>query len=46
MGIGSEGVESVAMGRRFIGVELKPEYFAQAVAHIDAKDRQGSILFA
>lgn len=40
MGIGSEGVESVKSGRKFIGIELKEAYFRQAVAHIDAKDRQ------
>jgi hypothetical protein len=29
-GIGSEGVVSVAMGRRFVGSELKPSYFELA----------------
>jgi hypothetical protein len=29
-GIGSEGYESLKLGRRFYGVELKPEYFATA----------------
>jgi hypothetical protein len=43
MGIGSEGVESLKIGRRFIGVELKEAYFKQAVAHIDAMDRQGAL---
>ena len=45
LGIGSEGYCSVRMGRKFIGVELKPAYFAQAVQNIDAVDRQ-SALFA
>lgn len=43
MGIGSEGACSVGSGRRFIGVELKEAYFSQAVAHVDAKDRQLSL---
>ena len=30
MGIGSEGYESIKHGRKFIGVELKPSYFAAA----------------
>jgi hypothetical protein len=46
MGIGSEGVESVKSGRRFIGIELKKEYFSQAAALIEAADSQGSLLFA
>lgn len=31
MGIGSEGVVSLQCGRRFVGVELKPTWYAQAV---------------
>ncbi len=46
MGIGSEGVESVRLGRKFVGVELKEAYFRQAVAQIDAKDRQSTMEFA
>lgn len=45
MGIGSEGVESLRLGRKFIGVELKEAYFRQAVAHVDAKDRQTCLTF-
>jgi DNA modification methylase len=45
MGIGSEGVQSINAGRRFIGVELKEAYFKQAVQHLEAVDRQG-VLFA
>lgn len=41
-GIGSEGVGSLGMGRRFIGVELKQSYFAQAGRNLDARDRQRS----
>lgn len=35
MGIGSEVYASVAMGRRGIGMELKPSYYRQAVKNID-----------
>lgn len=34
LGIGSEGYQSVKMGRRFLGTELKPEYFAQAAKNL------------
>ena len=34
MGIGSEGFQSVKMGRRFIGVELKGSYFGQACRNL------------
>lgn len=38
LGVGSEGYCSVKMGRRFIGSELKPSYFDQAVKNLaDAK---------
>lgn len=40
MGIGSEGVAALELGRKFVGVELKREYFEQACAHLDARDRQ------
>ena len=45
MGIGSEGVQSVKANRKFIGIELKEAYFRQAVAQIDAKDRQSVMEF-
>ncbi len=43
-GIGSEGYESILMGRKFIGTELKTVYYEQAVknlkqAEIKAKER-------
>lgn len=34
MGIGSEGVVALEMGRRFVGAELKASYFEQAVANL------------
>jgi DNA modification methylase len=36
MGIGSEGYIALKMGRKFIGYELKPSYFAQATANLGA----------
>lgn len=43
-GIGSEGVVSLRLGRRFIGAELKGSYFRQAAQNLDAVDRQHSLL--
>lgn len=40
MGIGSEGVAALECGRRFVGVELKCEYWSQAVEHLRARDMQ------
>lgn len=34
MGIGSEGVVSLELGRRFVGIELKQSYFRQAVVNL------------
>jgi DNA modification methylase len=39
-GIGSEGFVAVQHRRKFIGVELKPEYYAKAVENIDAATMQ------
>jgi DNA modification methylase len=33
-GVGSEGVGSISCGRRFVGIELKDSYFAQAVGNL------------
>jgi len=44
MGIGSEGYCAVAMNRKFIGVELKPQYWRQAIDNIKSKAMQGSLL--
>jgi hypothetical protein len=47
MGIGSEGYQALKMGRRFVGYELKPSYYVQAVANLSAVEqstaRQGTI---
>ena len=46
MGIGSEGYVALEMGRRFIGVELKGSYFAQAKANLAHAVAQTSDLFS
>jgi DNA modification methylase len=38
-GIGSEGYEAVRLGRRFLGVELKPEYVQAAVTNLTTVER-------
>lgn len=35
MGIGSEGYESLQLGRKFIGIELKDSYFKTAVKNLE-----------
>lgn len=40
MGIGSEGVVSLQMGRKFVGFELKPEYFQVAVKNLRNEERK------
>jgi len=47
MGIGSEGYVAVKMRRRFVGVELKPSYFAQAIGNLEAAvvERDAPALF-
>lgn len=43
-GIGSEGYCAVKMGRRFVGTELKPQYFELACKNIaDAKSSQADL---
>lgn len=47
MGIGTEVWGAVNQGRKGIGIELKPEYFRQAIRNMQALDetkRQGSLL--
>lgn len=42
MGIGSEGVVSLEMGRRFVGAELKESYFKQACLNLAASENGGT----
>lgn len=44
MGIGSEGVVSLKLGRRFIGTELKESYWRQASRYLDEVDAQKTFL--
>lgn len=46
MGIGSEGHVAIELGRKFVGVELKASYFAQAVANLAAASARNADLFA
>lgn len=41
MGIGSEGYQSLKMGRKFIGTELKPAYYRQAVKNLMQAEAEG-----
>ena len=43
MGSGTTGVACVTSGRKFIGIEIDPDYFAIACKRIEAAQRQ--ILF-
>jgi len=45
-GIGSEGYCAVRMGRRFVGTELKPQYWELAVENIADATREQRGLFA
>ena len=45
-GIGSEGYCSVRMGRKFIGAELKPEYWKHACEYLRAADAETRDLFS
>jgi DNA modification methylase len=44
-GIGSTGYQAVKMGRRYIGVELKPEYARQAARFLEQAEGQSTSLF-
>jgi DNA modification methylase len=44
-GIGSTGYQAVKMGRRYIGVELKPEYARQAARFLEQAEGQSASLF-
>ena len=42
MGVGSEAYGAVCLGRQAVGVELKPTYYRQAVANLEAAARGGT----
>lgn len=42
-GIGSEGVTSLKLGRRFVGTELKESYWKQAARYLAAQDAQDDL---
>jgi len=44
-GIGSEGYQSIKMGRRFVGSELKESYFRQACANLTSASAQHEFRF-
>lgn len=44
MGSGTTGVAAVQMGRKFIGIELDPDYFKVACKRIEDAQRQGDFL--
>ncbi len=44
-GIGSEGHVAIQAGREFVGVELKPSYYVQAVANLKAAEAKQTGLF-
>lgn len=46
MGIGSEGVVSLEMGRKFVGIELKASYYRQSVANLADALKNTDDLFA
>ncbi len=45
-GIGSEGYTAVKMGRRFVGTELKPQYYDLACLNIEDARREQQDLFS
>jgi DNA modification methylase/superfamily II DNA or RNA helicase len=42
-GIGSEGYVAIQHGRKYIGIELKPEYYKQAVKNVSGAKKQGDL---
>ena len=46
MGIGSEGVTSLKLKRKFIGIELKPSYFKHASRYLEAQERQEDLFIS
>ncbi len=45
-GIGSTGYQAIKMGRRYLGVELKPEYAKQAAKFLAEAEAEQSTLFS
>ena len=45
-GIGSEGYVAIQQGRKFLGIELKESYYAQAIANLRIAHRMTNPLFA
>lgn len=45
-GIGSEGYQALKAGRKFLGVELNPAYFAQAAKNLREAEASAGSLFA
>ena len=39
-GIGTAGYVAIGMGRKFVGAELKPSYYRQAVVNLQAAERE------
>jgi hypothetical protein len=44
-GIGSTGYQAIRMLRRYVGFELKREYYEQALRNLDIAEREGNDLF-
>lgn len=45
-GVGSEGYTAVKMGRKFIGSELKPSYYGQAIKNLESLKLETQDMFA
>lgn len=44
-GVGSEGVAALKEGRKFIGIELNPAYYNQAVKYLQTAEMESASLF-
>lgn len=42
-GIGSEGVGALRLGRKFVGFELKPEYYEEAIVNLSQAEKELSV---
>lgn len=42
-GIGSEGVGSIQLGRKFLGIELKPSYYREAIGNLEVAVKKRSL---